>query len=334
MRVADPLYGEVSVDAPVLAELLVSPSLQRLRGVHQSGAVVLVRPERAVTRWEHSVGTMLLVARLGGTVQEQAAALVHDAGHGAFSHVIDRVFAASDDGWHEREGVAWLARTEVPAVLQRHGLDPERTLAPHAWPLLDRPAPDLCADRIDYALRDALNEGLVTSAEVATFLDALVVAGDGVVAVSAAAQGAWFAERFARLVQEVFLDPVGIWADWTLATAIRRALDRGRLGEDALHATDAELLTALRATGDPEVTGRLDALVPGAAAAVVAAGDGRPDIVVFPKPRAVDPHVLGADGLPPVRASAFAPEIAASAAALRARAAAGIGVRARRPGAS
>jgi hypothetical protein len=327
VQVADPLHGSVEVDEPVLVDLLTTPALQRLKGVHQAGAVWLVRPERDVTRWEHSVGTMLLVRRLGGCVHEQAAALLHDAGHGAFSHVIDRVFDAADDCWHEREGVAWLARTEAPGVLARHGLDPRRVLAPHGWPLLDRPAPDLCADRIDYALRDAVSEGLVTADEASSFLAAVAVDGDGTVVVTSAAWGTWLAERFARLVDTVYLDPAGLWADWVLATAIRRGLDLGALHRDALLGTDAELLERLRATGDAETVASLAALAPGARAAEVHGGDrGGADALVFPKPRTVDPHVL-LDGGPPVRASALDPEIAVRAAALRARAAAGIAVR-------
>jgi HD superfamily phosphohydrolase len=323
MRVLDALHGEVTVTEPVLVDLLGAPSLQRLRGVHQAGAVWLVRPRRGVTRWEHSVGTMLLVRRLGGAVAEQAAALVHDAGHGAFSHVIDRVFDAVDDCWHERDGIAWLAGTEVPAILARHGLDPDAVLAPHGWPLLDRPAPDLCADRVDYALRDARNEGLVSPADVAAFLGALAVAPDGTVVLTAAAPATWLAERFAHLVDAVYLDPAGLWADWVLATAIRRGLALGAIGPGALHGTDAELLAGLAGAGDPEIASLLGALTPGATAEEVADGAAA---TVFPKARTVDPHVL-LDGGPPVRASTLDPEIAVRAAALRERAAAGIGVR-------
>jgi HD superfamily phosphohydrolase len=326
VEIVDGLHDAWPIHDAVLLDLLATPALQRLKGVHQAGAVWLVRPERDVTRWEHSVGTMLLVRRLGGSLEEQAAALLHDAGHGAFSHVIDRVFGAADDAWHEREGVAWLARTEVPELLADHGLDPAQVLAPHGWPLLDRPAPDLCADRIDYALRDAVSEGLVFVDEVTYFVDALAVTSDGAVVVTSADWATWFAERFARLVDTVYLDPVGIWADWSLASAIRRGLAGGALDEDALHGTDAELLERLRAGGDAELRELLAALRPGAAAVEVHGVRDVADAVAFPKPRTVDPHVL-LDGGPPVRASTIDPEIAVRAAALRRRAAAGIAVR-------
>ena len=45
-----------------------------------------------ITRYEHSVGVMLLARRVGGGLREQVAALLHDVSHTAFSHVIDHVF--------------------------------------------------------------------------------------------------------------------------------------------------------------------------------------------------------------------------------------------------
>ncbi|QEC49575.1 HD domain-containing protein [Baekduia soli] len=326
MRVADALHGAADVREPVLRALLGTAALQRLAGVHQAGAVWLVRPGRDVTRLQHSVGTMLLVRRLGGSTAEQAAALLHDAGHGAFSHVIDRVFDDAGDCWHEDAGVDLLRAGEVPALLAGHGLDPDAVLALHDWPLLDREAPDLCADRIDYALRDAVCEGLVTAGCARAFLDALAVTEEGTLAVTAPGPAAWFAERFDRLVGTVFCDPTGIWADWVLAGAIRRALALGALDPADLLSTDAALLDRLRGAADPEIDGALARLVPGARAVLARPGEDA-DVVVHPKPRTVDPLVLGAEGAP-VRASALAPSIARDAAALRARVAAGIAVRA------
>ena len=321
----DVLYGRAEIREPVLVELLGTLALRRLAGVHQAGAVWLVRPERDVTRRQHSIGTLLLVRRLGAGVEEQAAALLHDAGHGAFSHVIDRVFDDASETWHERDGIELLMASEVPGVLGRHGLDPEHVLAPHAWPLLDRPAPALCADRIDYALRDAVADGLIGVGEAHAFLDDLVVAGGDVIAVRSADRAAWFADRFALLVEHVFCDPLGIWADWVLAAAIRRALDVGVVDAAALLSTDAELLARLRAGGDAEIHALLAQLRPGAEVRATANGD-EADVVVFPKARTVDPDVL-LDGGPPVPASSLAPWITVRAAALRERAATGIAVR-------
>lgn len=81
----DMLYGSVEVE-PVLRDLVNSRLLQRLKGIHQAGAAYLVWPKWNVTRFEHSIGVMLLIRRLGGSLEEQAAGLLHDVSHTAFSH--------------------------------------------------------------------------------------------------------------------------------------------------------------------------------------------------------------------------------------------------------
>lgn len=90
MIISDVLYGEFEVDQ-VVEELILSKSVQRLKGIHQTGASYLVNKEWNVTRFDHSVGVMLLVKKLGGSVEEQIAGLLHDVSHTAFSHVVDYV---------------------------------------------------------------------------------------------------------------------------------------------------------------------------------------------------------------------------------------------------
>lgn len=100
MIISDVLYGEFKVD-PVVEELILSKSVQRLKGIHQTGASYLVNKEWNVTRFDHSVGVMLLVKKLGGSVEEQIAGLLHDVSHTAFSHVIDYVFDNRNESYHE-----------------------------------------------------------------------------------------------------------------------------------------------------------------------------------------------------------------------------------------
>ena len=102
-----------------------------------------------VTRFEHSVGAMLVVRRLGGTVEAQAAALLHDVAHTALSHVIDSTFGYVV---HEEDKDEFLAMGTLRQTLARHFADPDRVLEEHLFPLLERDAPKLCADRLDCAL--------------------------------------------------------------------------------------------------------------------------------------------------------------------------------------
>src|SRR5262245_37777798 len=98
MHYTDPIYGEVNITEPVLAVLLDTAVMQRLKGIMQHGISGLIGLTTPITRYEHSLGAMLLVQRLGGSLAEQIAALLHDTSHTAFSHVIDYVV----DGHHEQ----------------------------------------------------------------------------------------------------------------------------------------------------------------------------------------------------------------------------------------
>lgn len=76
LKIVDKIYGEFEIDE-VLAALIESNAMQRLKGVHQGGASFLVHENWNVTRYEHSVGVMLLIRQLGGSVEEQIAGLLH-----------------------------------------------------------------------------------------------------------------------------------------------------------------------------------------------------------------------------------------------------------------
>ena len=101
MIVLDSIYGEHIVEG-VLEELIVSKPVQRLKGIHQGGASYLVNEKWDVTRFDHSIGVMLLIKALGGSLEEQIAGLLHDVSYTAFSHVIDFVLDCKDEDYHEK----------------------------------------------------------------------------------------------------------------------------------------------------------------------------------------------------------------------------------------
>lgn len=55
--------------------------------------------------------------------------------------------------------------TSIPTILTKHGLDPEYVLEEENFPLLELPAPAICADRLDYGIRDAHSFNLLTLEE-------------------------------------------------------------------------------------------------------------------------------------------------------------------------
>lgn len=93
--VNDILYGNFIVE-PVLEALINSKAVQRLKNVHMAGPAYLTNSLWNETRYEHSIGVMLLVRKLGGSIEEQAAALLHDV-----SHTVDVALSNKDENYHE-----------------------------------------------------------------------------------------------------------------------------------------------------------------------------------------------------------------------------------------
>src|SRR5512141_2948426 len=120
MLYSDSIYGEIEIDESVLLDLVSTQALQRLRGVLQHGITALIGITPPVTRFDHSVGVLLLVRRLGGSLAEQIAALLHDVSHTAFSHVIDYVVDGHDSqSYHEEWKEPYLLGSDVPEILVR-----------------------------------------------------------------------------------------------------------------------------------------------------------------------------------------------------------------------
>ncbi|UOG73423.1 HD domain-containing protein [Hymenobacter tibetensis] len=119
MHYEDRLYGLVELTA-ALTDLLHTAPIQRLRGIHQGGAVVLADPAINHTHFDHSVGVLLLIRHLGGSIREQLAGLLHDVSHTAFSHLIDYVLDIDGEDYHEQRYEAVLTHPEIQAALACH----------------------------------------------------------------------------------------------------------------------------------------------------------------------------------------------------------------------
>lgn len=158
--IQDKLYGEHTITERVLLDLLQSPELLRLKGVCQHGVTGLLGLTHRVTRFEHSVGAFLLVRKVGATLEEQVAALLHDVSHTALSHVVDYALSKPGEGsYHEVHKSRYLKTTQLPQILTQHGFGDLKALDEDLFPLVEMPSPQLCADRLDYSLRDAVGFG-------------------------------------------------------------------------------------------------------------------------------------------------------------------------------
>ncbi|EEK80127.1 HD domain-containing protein [Bacillus cereus] len=252
MLISDVLYGEFEVDQ-VLEELIVSKPVQRLKGIHQNGASYLMNENWNVTRFDHSVGVMLLIKKLGGSLEEQIAGLLHDVSHTAFSHVIDYVFDNDNESYHEEIFSSVVKNSEIPAILAKHGYNYEDILLDDSkWTLLERSAPELCADRVDYTLRDMYTYGYVSLKEVHSFLED-VIEVDGKMVLQNIEMAEWFTKTYYKEVIDFFMEPMNIYGNDMLAKALKLALHKKVIHADDFLLEDDELIVKLQQCNDPEV---------------------------------------------------------------------------------
>ncbi|PGA06524.1 HD domain-containing protein [Bacillus mycoides] len=252
MIILDVIYGEFKVDK-VLEELILSKPVQRLKGVHQAGASYLMNEKWNVTRFDHSVGAMLLIKKLGGSVEEQIAGLLHDVSHTAFSHVIDYVFDNENVSYHEEIFSSVVKNSEIPAILSKHGYNYEDILLDDSkWTLLEKSAPELCADRVDYTLRDMFTYGYISLEEVHSFLEDLIEV-DGKMVLQNIEIAEWFTKTYYKEVIDFFMKPMNIYGNDMLAKTLKLALHKKIIHPDDFLLEDHELITKLRLCKDQEV---------------------------------------------------------------------------------
>ncbi|TPE70929.1 HD domain-containing protein [Halalkalibacterium halodurans] len=287
MKLVDSIYGTYTVE-PVISELIDSAPVQRLKGIHQGGACYLVKPSWNVTRFEHSIGVMLLIRKLGGSLEEQIAGLLHDVSHTAFSHVIDYVLAEEEEDYHEQIYEQVIRASEIPHILDKYGFDLERIVLNHScWTLLEQCSPSLCADRIDYTLRDLYTYGHINNQEVDDFIANLIVV-DGIISTSSVAGAEWFVRAYYKEVIDFFLDPLNVYGSSVLTSVLKSAVERKALGLDDFLKTDQELMEQLQRLNDDSIQKQLATLHPHVN---VRENENHYHIHKTNKLRLIDPHV-------------------------------------------
>lgn len=167
--VLDPVHGYIELD-DLVQDLLSTPQVQRLRRVKQLGFSNLVYPGANHTRFEHSLGAMHLASMLTrnlDSIEEEkkaeikAAALLHDVGHGPFSHVTENVIYKYTRHRHD-DVKEILGKGEIRDILGNHGISP-RNLVKHIkgeTSLGQILSSEIDVDRMDYLVRDAHYTGV------------------------------------------------------------------------------------------------------------------------------------------------------------------------------
>jgi uncharacterized protein len=110
--VRDPIHGDIKITG-CLVDLLETPEVQRLHNIKQLGFAHLVFPGAHHTRFEHSLGSSMIASQIASLLSLKepekelltCAALLHDIGHGPFSHTLESILL-------ERFGVDHVDLTE------------------------------------------------------------------------------------------------------------------------------------------------------------------------------------------------------------------------------
>lgn len=172
----DPVYGFITIDDELINQLIAHPYYQRLRRIYQMAMAHLVYPGAVHTRLHHSLGAYHLMRcalqeltskGIEITASEQQAAkiaiLLHDIGHGPFSHALEHVLA---EGLHHEELSLMLIRElnrQFDGKLQM-ALDIFTDKYPKKF-LHQLVSGQLDVDRMDYLSRDSfftgVNEGTI-----------------------------------------------------------------------------------------------------------------------------------------------------------------------------
>lgn len=246
MKINDKVYGVVIINEPILIELIHSKPIQRLKGINQAGASQYALKIRNVTRYEHSLGVMILLKMLGATLEEQIAGLLHDIPHTAFSHVIDFVFKNKNNNqeFHENFYKKILLNSEIPIILKKFGFKVGQFLDVHNFPLLERKIPYLCADRIDYTLRDMVATNGWNS-EVTQYISSFIVYKDEIIMKNGPIAKK-FAEDYLTLDEKIWSNPMNMALNQILADAIKIGLKKKILCEDDLFKDDLYVYKRLK----------------------------------------------------------------------------------------
>lgn len=154
MIIEDKIWGKFEIKEKILEELLQSKEVQRLKGIAQFGLPYKYYSLPGFSRYEHSVGVMLLLRKIGASLDEQVAGLLHDVSHTAFSHLIDWVVGDRiNEGYQDKKHKESF-NGNLGEILKKHGFSKDNISEYSNFSLLEQPSPDLCADRVDYAIRE------------------------------------------------------------------------------------------------------------------------------------------------------------------------------------
>ena len=181
LNVSDILYGSFAITEPVILEIITSPEFQRLKHISSGGyypAWPVLKREQ-FNRYYHSLGVFLLLRRFNASLEEQIAGLIHDVSHSAFSHTIDYIKSEIDSekkqDFQDHIHNSFVKNSSINHILKKYGFNVDYILDDTHFHLKENSLPDICADRIDYCLRQAFDLNFITNSEKQFILNSLCI---------------------------------------------------------------------------------------------------------------------------------------------------------------
>lgn len=184
--IMDPIHGFINIsEYDVIQQVVESKYFQRLRRLAQLGLTSSVYPNATHSRFAHCLGVMHVFLTLFDAIARKepeeiseqdhkrkmgaVTALLHDVGHGPFSHASENILDKDSGGFvHEDMTCKIIQEPEVADILDKNGIKPSLVcdLIKHThtkeWILVSQlVSSQLDADRLDYLLRDSYFTGVV-----------------------------------------------------------------------------------------------------------------------------------------------------------------------------
>lgn len=176
INIIDPIHDFIKLNLHEI-EIIDNPIFQRLRKIKQLSGAHLVYPSAMHSRFEHSLGVLHVANFISITLYEKGilnnddikkirlAALLHDIGHGPFSHLFEEILIEKRCMSHEKIGNEIIQYTEIGDILSKHGFD-KRQISDIAFGnsktqfINEIISGALSADIMDYLLRDGYFTGV------------------------------------------------------------------------------------------------------------------------------------------------------------------------------
>ncbi|MEK6915211.1 MAG: HD domain-containing protein [Nanoarchaeota archaeon] len=287
MKINDCVYGEFEITENILIELINCKTLQRLKNISQMGMPDEYYHKKGFSRFEHSVGVMLLLKKLGASLDEQIAGLLHDVSHTAFSHVIDWVLGdPTKEDYQDNSFLDFIEKSEIPKILEKYGFDYRSLCELERFSLLENAAPNICADRVDYLLREIVR---FEEPKIFRFILDSLTSYKGTIVFNSIDAAEIFASNYARCQKEHWAGEEARTRYYLLAQILKQALGIKLINISDFWKTDYEVIDILQNSNDSKILDGLSLLKNGFK---IIKSKSNNSIILHKKFRCVNPYVL------------------------------------------